>query len=46
MMEEWKTIEGTDEKYSVSNLGNVKRNTHYTIVNPYSVHPQRCKSLL
>lgn len=30
----WKTIQGTNEKYSVSNLGNVKRNEHYTIVKP------------
>lgn len=33
-MEEWKTINGTGNKYSVSNLGNVRRNAHYTIVNP------------
>ena len=31
-MEIWKTIDGTDEKYSVSNLGNVRRNEHYTKV--------------
>lgn len=43
MLEEWKTIEGTDEKYSVSNLGNVKRNAHYTIVSPYSIHPNGAK---
>lgn len=34
MKEIWKTIDGTDNKYSVSNLGNVKRNEHYTIVGP------------
>lgn len=35
-MEIWKTIKGTDGKYSVSNLGNVKRNEHYTKVSPNS----------
>ena len=34
MKEEWRTIKETDGKYSVSNLGNVKRNEHYTIVSP------------
>lgn len=36
MKEEWRTIKETDGKYSVSNLGNVKRNEHYTIVSPSS----------
>lgn len=36
MKEEWRTIEETNGKYSVSNLGNVKRNEHYTIVSPTS----------
>jgi hypothetical protein len=31
-MEIWKTINGTNGKYSVSNLGNVCRNEHYTRV--------------
>jgi hypothetical protein len=31
-MEIWKTIKYTDGKYSVSNLGNVRRNEHYTEV--------------
>ena len=31
-MEIWKTIDGTNGKYSVSNLGNVRRNEHYTKV--------------
>lgn len=39
MKEEWRTIKGTNNKYSVSNLGNVKRNEHYTIVRPTSTHP-------
>ena len=43
MKEEWRTIEGTDDKYSVSNLGNVKRNEHYTIVSPTSQHPNGAK---
>lgn len=34
MEEIWKTIKETDGKYSVSNLGNVRRNEHYTIVKP------------
>lgn len=34
MKEEWRTIKGTNDKYSVSNLGNVKRNEHYTMVSP------------
>lgn len=42
-MEEWKIINGTDNKYSVSNLGNVKRNEHYTIVSPTSQHPNGAK---
>lgn len=45
MREEWRTIKGTDNKYSVSNLGNVKRNEHYTIVSPTSQHPNGSKSL-
>lgn len=43
MKEEWRTIEGADDKYSVSNLGNVKRNEHYTIVSPTSQHPNGAK---
>lgn len=43
MKEEWRTIKGTDNKYSVSNLGNVKRNKHYTIVSPTSQHPNGAK---
>lgn len=39
MKEEWRTINETNGKYSVSNLGNVKRNEHYTIVSPTSSHP-------
>lgn len=42
-MEEWKIINGTNNKYSVSNLGNVKRNEHYTIVAPTSQHPNGAK---
>lgn len=38
MKEEWRTIIGTNNKYSVSNLGNVKRNEHYTIVSPTKQH--------
>lgn len=38
-MEIWKTIEGTNQKYSVSNLGNVRRNEHYTEVKPNSKYP-------
>jgi len=34
MEEIWKTIPDTDGRYSVSNLGNVKRNEHYTNVRP------------
>lgn len=34
MEEDWRTIEGTDGNYSVSNLGNVRRNEHYTEVTP------------
>lgn len=33
-MEIWKTIPETDGLYSVSNLGNVRRNEHYTTVKP------------
>ena len=43
MKEEWRTIKGTNDKYSVSNLGNVKRNEHYTIVSPTSQHPNGAK---
>lgn len=35
MKEIWKTIDETFGKYSVSNLGNVRRNAHYTEVSPY-----------
>lgn len=45
MKEEWRTIKGTNDKYSVSNLGNVKRNEHYTMVSPTSQHPNGAKSL-
>lgn len=38
MKEEWRTIKETNNKYSVSNLGNVRRNEHYTIVSPNSNH--------
>lgn len=34
MNEIWKDIEFTDNKYAVSNLGNVKRNEHYTTIGP------------
>lgn len=34
MKEIWKTIDETFGKYSVSNLGNVRRNAHYTEVGP------------
>lgn len=44
MKEEWRTIKGTNDKYSVSNLGNVKRNEHYTIVSPTSQHPNGIKA--
>lgn len=43
MKEEWRTIKETNGKYSVSNLGNVKRNEHYTIVRPTSQHPNGAK---
>lgn len=33
-MENWRTIEGTNGNYSVSDLGNVRRNEHYTEVTP------------
>lgn len=39
MKEEWKIIEGTNEKYSVSNLGNVKMNEHYTEITPSKTNP-------
>lgn len=45
MKEEWRTIKGTNNKYSVSNLGNVKRNEHYTIVSPTLQHPKGSKVL-
>lgn len=38
MKEEWRTIKDTDNKYSVSNLGNVRRNEHYTVVSPTKQH--------
>lgn len=44
MKEEWRTIKGTNDKYSVSNLGNVKRNEHCTTVSPTSQHPNGAKS--
>jgi hypothetical protein len=34
MNEVWKNIEFTDNKYAVSNLGNVRRNEHYTTIGP------------
>lgn len=37
-MEIWKTINDTDNKYAVSNLGNVKRLEHYTMVGPNKIH--------
>ena len=43
MEEIWKTISGTDNKYSVSNLGNVKRNEHYTIVGPIKGYTKEIK---
>lgn len=43
MKEEWRTIKGTNNKYSVSNLGNVKRNEHYTIVKPTKNKPYLSK---
>jgi hypothetical protein len=39
MKEEWRVIQNTNGKYSVSNLGNVKRNEHYTTAIPSSQHP-------
>lgn len=36
MKEIWKDIAFTDGKYSVSNLGNVRRNECYTRVKPYN----------
>lgn len=33
-MEIWKTIKDTDDKYEVSNFGNVRRKEHYTMVSP------------
>lgn len=38
MEEIWKIIPGTYEKYSVSNLGRVRRNEHYTDVRPDNYH--------
>lgn len=38
MGEIWKIIPGTYEKYSVSNLGRVRRNEHYTDVRPDNYH--------
>ena len=38
MEEVWKIIPDTFEKYSVSNLGRVRRNEHYTEVRPDSYH--------
>lgn len=43
MKEEWRTIKDTNNKYSVSNLGNVKRNEHYTIVKPTENKPYTSK---
>ena len=39
MKEEWKIIDGTNGKYSVSNLGNVKMNEHYTEITPSKTNP-------
>lgn len=39
MKEEWKIIEDTFGKYSVSNLGNVRINEHYTEITPSKVNP-------
>lgn len=38
MKEIWKIIPDTYEKYSVSNLGRVRRNEHYTDVRPDNYH--------
>lgn len=38
MEEIWKIIPNTNEKYSVSNLGRVRRNEHYTDVRPDNYH--------
>ena len=38
MEEVWKIIPDTFEKYSVSNLGRVRRNEHYTDVRPDNYH--------
>lgn len=38
MEEVWKIIPNTNEKYSVSNLGRVRRNEHYTDVRPDNYH--------
>lgn len=43
MKEEWRTIKDTNDKYLVSNLGNVKRNEHYTIVKPTENKPYTSK---
>lgn len=39
MEEIWKIIPDTNEKYSVSNLGRVRRNEHYTNVRPDRIRP-------
>ena len=39
MEEIWKIIPDTFEKYSVSNLGRVRRNEHYTDVRPDNIRP-------
>lgn len=39
MEEIWKIIPDTYEKYSVSNLGRVRRNEHYTDVRPDRIRP-------
>lgn len=45
MKEIWKTIDETFGKYSVSNLGNVRMNAHYTEVSPYKNKPYINKAL-
>lgn len=44
-MENWRTIEGTDGNYSVSDLGNVRRNEHYTEVTPGIINHYKEKLL-